>query len=257
MHPESREPHLLHAFTDLAYTLDEDYDVAEMLHRLTRYCIDLLGVSAAGVLLSDRREGLRVIASSDERAQVLEAFQLHANEGPCVECFRTGTPLSIPNLRAEGHRWPTFAAEAGSLGYASMYTTPLRSRHEIVGALNLFGSHTGHLSDADQQLANALAEIATVAILSSRAIRDGWALSAQLQTALDTRTVIEQAKGLIAHAGKLPIDETFTLLRVYGRAHSTRLSEIAQQLVAGTLPVDEVLTYQPRAQSESGKRRQR
>ena len=241
--PGQREPQLLRAFVDLADTLVDDYDVADVLHRLAEYCVELLGTAAAGILLSDQRGGLQVVASSSERTWLLELFQLQADEGPCVDSFRTGKPVSITDLDAEQHRWPTFAPEAISRGYISVYTVPLQLRGEVIGALNLFGTERGKLSDADQHVARALAATATIGILSDRAIHHGEVLTEQLQTALNSRVVIEQAKGLLAHAGNLPIDETFTLLRDYGRAHSTRLAEIAHQLVTGSLSAAEVIDH--------------
>lgn len=241
--PGQREPQLLRAFIDLADTLVDDYDVADVLHRLAEYCVELLGTAAAGILLSDQRGGLQVVASSSEQTWLLELFQLQTDEGPCLECFRTGQPISIADLAAEHHRWPAFVPEAVSRGYASMYTTPLQLRGDVIGALNLFGTQTGHLSAADQHVARALAATATIGILSDRAIHHGEVLTEQLQAALNSRVVIEQAKGLLTHAGDLPIDETFTVLRAYGRAHSTRLSEIAYRLLTGALSPTEVLNY--------------
>lgn len=241
--PEQREPQLLRAFVDLADTLVDDYDVVDVLHRLAGYCVELLGTAAAGILLSDQRGGLQVVASSSERTRLLELFQLQADEGPCLECFRTGQPISIADLSAEHQRWPAFVPEAVSRGYVSMYTVPLQLRGDVIGALNLFRTQTGHLSEADQHVARALAATATIGILSDRAIHHGEILTEQLQTALNSRIVIEQAKGLLAHAGDLSIDDTFTVLRDFGRANSARLAEVAYQLVSGALSPTEILNH--------------
>ncbi|WP_182348767.1 GAF and ANTAR domain-containing protein [Tomitella gaofuii] len=236
-----RESRLVDAFVDMADTLVADFDTAELLHRLTEYCVELLGVAEAGMLLADQRGSLQVLASSDERTELLELFQLQVNEGPCVDCFRTGRSVAVEDLAATPGRWPTFTPEALRVGYVSVHTVPLRLRDQIIGALNLFGTAPGTLSEADQHVARALAETATIGILSERAIRHGEVLTEQLQTALNSRVIIEQAKGVLAHAGDVPIDETFAVLRDYGRARQTRLTDIARQVVTGALAPGDVL----------------
>ncbi|WP_182357963.1 GAF and ANTAR domain-containing protein [Tomitella gaofuii] len=239
--PRGRESRLVDAFVEMADTLVDDFDTVELLHRLTEYCVELLGVAEAGMLLADQRGSLQLVASSAERTELLELFQLQVNEGPCVDCFRTGSPVSVADLAATAGRWPTFTPEALRVGYCSVHTVPLRLRDQTIGALNLFGTTPGTLSEADQHVARALAETATIGILSERAIRHGEVLTEQLQTALNSRVIIEQAKGVLAHAGDLPIDETFAVLRDYGRARRTRLTDIARQLVTGALDTAAVL----------------
>jgi GAF domain-containing protein len=242
--PEQREPRLVQAFVEVADTLVDDYDAAEMLHQLAEDCVELLDAAAAGLMLSDQRGSLQVLASSTERTRLLELFQLQANEGPCLESFHTGQPVLVADLTAEDTRWPAFVPEAVREGFASVHAVPLRLRGEIIGALNIFGAQPGPLSEADLRVAQALADVATIGILSERAIRRGEVLTEQLQTALNNMVTIEQAKGLLAHAGDLDMDQAFQVLRGYGRAHSTRLSEIAYQLVTGGLDTADVLVHQ-------------
>ncbi|HEX5252421.1 MAG TPA: GAF and ANTAR domain-containing protein [Mycobacterium sp.] len=244
--PEQRESRLVRAFVELADTLVDDYDIAEVLHQLTQRCVQLLGVAAAGLLLSDQRGNLQILASSTERTRLLELFQLQANEGPCLDCFHTGQRVLIGDITAEHTRWPAFAQEVAREGFHSVHAVPLRLRREVIGALNLFGTEPGRLAEADLLVAQALADTATIGILSERAIRRGEVLTGQLQTALKNRITIEQAKGLLAHAGNLDMDEAFQALRSYGRAHATRLSEIAHQLTTGTLDPADILSHQSR-----------
>lgn len=239
-----RESRLVTAFVEMADTLVDDYDVADVLHRLTEHCVELLDAAAAGLLLADQRGSLQVLASSTERTRLLELFQLQANEGPCLDCFHTGQPVLISSLDAEHARWPTFAPEALRDGFHSVHAVPLRLRREVIGALNLFGTHPGELGAQDLTVARALADTATIGILQERAIHRGDVLTEQLQTALNTRITIEQAKGVLAHAGDLDMDQAFQTLRSYGRAHATRLSDIAAQLVVGNLDPADVLTGQ-------------
>ncbi|MGQ0837253.1 GAF domain-containing protein [Actinokineospora sp.] len=239
----ARETRLLHAFVDLADTLVDDYDVVDVLHQLVENCVDLLDAAAAGLLLSDQRGGLLPVASTSEQTRRLELFQLEADEGPCLDCFRTGEPVVVADLAAATDRWPRFAAHAAAEGFRSVHAVPLRLRGSTIGALNLFGTQAGPMDDQDLRVARALADTATIGILQERAIRRGEVLTEQLQTALNNRITIEQAKGVLAHAGDIDMNQAFQRLRSYGRATSTRLSEIAHRLVTGELPPKVILDH--------------
>lgn len=236
-----RESQLLHAFLELADILVDDYDVAEVLQQLVERCVELLDAAAAGLLLSDQRGGLQMMASSSERARLLELFQLQSNEGPCLEAFRSGEPVTVADLSTEVERWPSFAPEAVREGFRSVHAVPLRLRRQTLGALNLFGSEPGQLDEQDMRVARALADAATIGILQDRAIRRGEVLTEQLQNALNSRITIEQAKGILAHAGGLEMDQAFELLRNHSRRNRARLGELAHQLATGTLHPDELL----------------
>jgi transcriptional regulator with GAF, ATPase, and Fis domain len=242
-----RESRLVAAFVEMADTLVDDYDVAEVLHQLTLHCVHLLDAAAAGLLLSDQRGSLQVLASSTERTRLLELFQLQTDEGPCLDCVRTGQPVLVSDLDDERDRWPAFVPEAIREGFHSVHAVPLRLRREVIGALNLFGTAPGALSEQDLAVVRALADTATIGILQERAIHRGEVLTEQLQTALNSRITIEQAKGVLAHAGNLEMDQAFEALRSYGRARSTRLSEIAASLVTGRLGAGVVLASQRRS----------
>lgn len=233
--PTSRESRLVKAFVTLADTLVDDYDTAEMLHQLVQYCVDILDATAAGLLLSDQRGGLKVLAASTERAQLLELFQVQADEGPCRDCFQTGRAVMTPDLSAQVQRWPRFARKAIETGFHSVHAIPLQLRGDTIGAMNLFGATPGELSAEDVQVARALADTATIAILHERALHRAEVVTEQLQTALNNRVIIEQAKGVIAQAVDLDMGEAFDLIRDYGRNHSTRLSSVAHQIVTGEL----------------------
>lgn len=238
-----RESRLLQAFVEMADTLIDDYDINEVMHRLVEYCVELLGVSAAGLMFADEGGGLQTLAYSTERARLLESFQLRANEGPCLDCYRTGEPILIDDLARMTNRWPVFAPEALDQGFHSVHAVPLRLRKEVIGALNLFGQASGPLREHDLQVARALADAATIGILHKRAVHRGDVLTEQLQIALNHRIGIEQGKGVLAYAGKLEMDDAFEALRGYVRHHGLRLAEVAHQLVTGTLTPDAVLQH--------------
>lgn len=225
---------LTDAFVEMADTLVDDFDLMDFLHQLTTRCVRLLEVCAAGLLLADQRGTLRTVAASTEATRLLELFQLQTEQGPCLDCFRTGEPVAVLDLSAETTRWPRFVAEARQTGFRSVHALPMRLRDDVIGALNLFGAEPGPLTANTLRLGQALADIATIGLLQARAIRQRDALTEQLQTALNTRILIEQAKGVIAERRQLGIDESFDLLRNAARSHNRRLSDLASAIVDGS-----------------------
>lgn len=236
-----RESQLLGAFVRMADTLVDDYDIVELLHELVGYCVTLLDAAAAGLVLSDQRGSLQVLASSTEETRLLELFQIQTNEGPCLDCVTTGEPVLVADLAAEADRWPRFVPKALALGFAAVHAIPMRLRRDTIGALNLFDREPGAMRDQDAQVVRALADTATIGILQERAIHRGEVLTEQLQTALNNRVTIEQAKGVLAHAGGVDMDHAFQALRAYGRSHNARLSDIARLIVAQTIAPNVVL----------------
>lgn len=228
----SREQHLAAAFVELVDTLVDDYDVVDLLDRLVGHSVRLLDVTAAGLLLDDQRgNGLRVLAASSEQTRLLELFQLQTDQGPCLDCVRTGQPVSTPDLNAAATRWPRFVPVAIQQGFHAVHALPLRLRNQTIGTLNLFHDRPATLTPDDLRLGQALADAATIGILHERAIRRGETLIEQLQTALNSRVIIEQAKGFLADRGGFDVDQAFDLLRGYARNHNLRLSDTARQVV--------------------------
>lgn len=226
-----REQRVSEAFVALADTLVDDYDMIDLLDQLVAHCVALLAADAAGLMLADARDQLRVVAASSEDAQTMELLQLQSEEGPCLECYRTVTQVRVPDLADVADRWPTFVAAADRAGaFRSVHAIPLRLRGQAIGALNLFHREPAGLPEADLALGQALADVATIGILSERAIRRGEVLSEQLQTALNSRVVIEQAKGVISQQARVGMDAAFDLLRRYARGHNLRLTEVALQI---------------------------
>jgi GAF domain-containing protein len=229
-----REAMLAKALVELADTLVADFDVVELLTRLTSRCVDVLDVGAAGIMLAAPDGALRVVASSSEVMRVLELFELQAQEGPCLDCYRTGQPVVNYDL-ADG-RWPHFTAEALAVGFQSVHALPMRLRGTVIGALNLFHATTGAMRPADVTAAQALADMATIAILQHRAASEAQILNQQLNFALNSRIVIEQAKGMVAERKGLDMSDSFAMLRSYARNHNRRLADVAAEIISGTLP---------------------
>jgi GAF domain-containing protein len=218
-------------FVDLADTMVADFDVIEFLHMLTDRSVRLLGASAAGVMLADPRGQLRVAAASSEAAELLELFQLQNDEGPCLECFRTGQPAAAPDLSGPGQAWPRFATAATRAGFQAVHAVPMRLRDQVIGALNLFRAAAGPFSTGDIRIAQALADVATIGLLHERNVRRGEALAEQLQAALNSRVVIEQAKGKLAERLSIDMDQAFAMLRDYSRNSNQHLTNVARNFV--------------------------
>jgi GAF domain-containing protein len=235
----SREQLLSRAFVGLADTLVDDYDIIDLLDRLVSYSVELLAADAAGIMLTDSQGILRVVASSHENAKVMELLQLQSEQGPCMECCRTGAPVSVPDLADAAARWPVFVAAVAQRGaYRSVHALPLRLRGEAIGAMNLFHGQPGALPEADLVVGQALADVATIGILQERAIRSSEVVTEQLQTALNSRVIIEQAKGVLAQRGNLRMDAAFDRLRRYARNHNALLSEVARKVIETDLATD-------------------
>jgi GAF domain-containing protein len=225
-------------FVEVADTLVDDFDLIEFLHMVTARAAELVGSGAAGLLLADHQGRLQFMAASEERAELLELFQLQANQGPCQDCFRQGIPVICADLPADSARWPQFTPRAVDAGFGSVLALPLRLRQQVIGTLNLFGAHVGRMKTDDVHIVQALADVATIGLLQERAVRRGEVLAEQLQGALNSRIVIEQAKGAIAQIHGCGVDEAFQLLRDYGRRNNLRLSVLAHDIVTdpSTIP---------------------
>jgi GAF domain-containing protein len=224
-------------FVEIVDRLVDDFDVIDVLTVLTSRSVELLEAAAAGILLADEHGHLRVIGASTEQVQLLELFQIQNDEGPCLDSFHTGRIVSNANL-GEPSPWPKFAAESLLAGYPSVCAVPLRLKDLILGCLNLFMSEPVRLSDAEIALAQALADVASIAIVQDQATRQAAIREGHLQHALISRIAIEQAKGMMAERGNFDMDEAFVRLRTYARNNNRGLTEVAEALVAGTLNIE-------------------
>ena len=234
------EQRLSQVFVELADTLVDEFDALDFLSTLTERSVELLHADAAGVILNDLRGGLRVVASTTDEAEVLELFELQNDEGPCLDCFNSGRAVVNVGLPAARTRWPQFTAAAAGVGYQSAHAIPLRLRSAVIGAMNLFSVAVVELTDEDVALAQALADIATIGLLQERAVRQSGLIAEQLQTALNSRILIEQAKGVLLASAGIGVDRAFQLMRDYSRRHQEPVKTVARRLIDRELTADDL-----------------
>lgn len=245
MSAATRQQDLSATFVELADTLVADFDVVELMDTLVTRCVRLLDAAACGLLLADVDGTLHLLAASSEQVRLLELFQLQNDEGPCLEAFRTGRPVVNDDLDAAVDRWPRFAAAARQAGYASVQALPLRLRTEVIGALNLFHAEPGASAQADRAIAQALADVATIGLLQARSIRRESDLAEQLQAALNSRIIVEQAKGVLAERLGVDLSAAFGLLRSSARERQMKLSAYARAIVDGSAEQVDPVDQQP------------
>jgi GAF domain-containing protein len=243
-------------FVELADTLIENFDVVDFLQRLTDRCVELLQADASGLMLTDQRGGLQLMAATLERARVLELFELQVQEGPCLECFNTGEAITNVELaEAEANRrWPVFAPAAMDAGFGATHALPMRLRGRVIGALNLFTDDQVRLGDHDIAVGQAMADVATIGLLHQRNTHEQTILSEQLQTALQSRILVEQAKGALAARTGVTVGEAFTKMRSYARSNNLTLSGVAEAVVDGSLAEEILAVRGRRAGAGDGRR---
>ena len=230
-----REAVLARTLVELADTLVDDFDVVDLLTRLAGRCVEVLDVDAAGIMLAAPDGQLRVMASSSEAMRVLELFEVQAQEGPCLDSHRTGVAVVNQDLAAANGRWPRFASEALAAGFQSVHALPMRLRGSVIGALNLFRAGPGEMGPEDIEVAQAFADVATIAILQHRAAQEAQIINEQLTHALNSRIVIEQAKGMVSERLGLDMERSFNVLRHHARNHNLRLADVANAVIVGTI----------------------
>jgi GAF domain-containing protein len=234
-----REHWLARTLIELADTLADDFDLAELLHRLLERCVELLGAAEAGIVLTNDEGRLQAVASTSEGMHVLELLEVQNEEGPCLDSYLTGA--AIRNAPLDGERWPAFAERARAGGFRRVHAMPLRHGGLTVGALNVFHADGGASSDADLDIAQSLADMATISVLHHRALSHAVTVAGQLQRALHSRVAIEQAKGVVAERLHIDIDAAFGLLRGFARRTNEHIADVAALVLAGRVPVEQLV----------------
>jgi GAF domain-containing protein len=226
---------LLDVFVEAADTLVDDFDLIDFLHHVAEHTVSISGASSVGMLLADENDELQFMAASSVDARQLELYQLEHVEGPCLDCYTSRRPVIVNDVTAVADRWPTFVPRATELGVQSVHAFPMRLRDRVIGALNVFGSTPLPLDSRDARVIQSLADIATIGIIQERAILAAETLTQQLQGALASRVVIEQAKGVVAASTGITVDEAFAVLRGYARSHRIRVTDLSNDIVTRIL----------------------
>jgi len=234
----SREALLTQTFVELADTLVDEFDIVELLTTLADRCVEVLDVSAAGLMLVAPEGDLRAVASSSEAMRLVELFELQTQEGPCLDCYRTREPVLNQHLGEAKDRWPRFTPVAIQAGFHSVHALPMRLRGDVIGALNLFRADRAEMAHADVVTGQALADVATITILQHRAAIENRIVNEQLSHALNSRIIIEQAKGVLAERAHLGMEAAFSRMRNHARRRNLKLVEVAERVVKGTLGVE-------------------
>jgi GAF domain-containing protein len=230
-------------FVEIADTLVDEFDVLDYMHMITERVADLTAAPAVGMLLADQHGRLEFVAGSNENVTLVELFVVQNKEGPCLESFRTGEPVVNVDLDNAGGRWPRFAPLAVASGFQSVHAFPLRLRQQVIGTLNVFGDIPGQgFENDDVTIMQALADAATIGLLQERAVSHGEVLTEQLQGALNSRIIIEQAKGAVAQARGITVDDAFTVIRGHARSHNRRLTEVAHAIVTDPHALRQIVT---------------
>ncbi len=233
---------LAETFVELADTLVADFDPVEFMHLLSNRCVTTLEVDAAGILLLDHHGELQVVGASSDRARLLELFELQHRQGPCMECYRTSAPVTVAGFTEPPQRWPEFSAVAKDAGFGALHALPMRLREQTVGALNLFTVAAGALAEPKLKVAQAMADVATIGLLQAQVISHRELLAGQLQKALQSRVLIEQAKGVLAERLQIDMSLAFETLRRYSRSHNMHLSNAAEGVIAGAIDMTSLKT---------------
>jgi len=228
------------AFVELADTPFNEQEVSGYLDVLCRRTVDLVGGGEVGVLLANSQGTLSLMASSTERMHMLELLQLQGTEGPCFESFHSGLPVVNAPLAASGDRWPTFTPLALGVGFRSVSSIPMRVQAQTIGAVNVFSTSSTGLDASGYRLGEALAHVATIGIFHQRALDQAQGLATQLQGALDSRVVIEQAKGMVAERMGIRVEDAFLLIRGHARVQRAPLAAVAAAVVSGVLQPTEL-----------------
>lgn len=231
----SRELMLLETLTVVADTLVDDFDAAEFLHELVGRCAVICEAADVGIVLANARHELVVMASTSERAHAIEALQLAAGHGPCLDAFVSGEVVTARSREEIAQRWPALSQGVRDTGYQSVHAVPMRLRSTMIGSLNFFREREGRLDPVEVAAAQTIADVATIGLVQERLVREATTTRDQLQHALDARIVIEQAKGVLAHRNGIDMETAWRALRQRARSHQARVSDIAQATVEGVI----------------------
>jgi GAF domain-containing protein len=230
------QPLFLQTLSRFAVVLPARYDLEAALSELTESVTAVLGLAGSGVTMAEDGR-LRFVTAVSHASGALERVQEEHQAGPCRDAYETGEVVRVSDVREESARWPAFSATAEHLAVAGVAGIPMRLDDQIIGALNLYSNQPRQWSDGDIAVAGVLADVATSYVVNASKLRQQEQLSEQLQAALESRVVIEQAKGITAHKNAVTIDQAYHLMRRHARNNNASLRVVAEAIVAVGLKV--------------------
>jgi GAF domain-containing protein len=230
------QPLFLQTLSRFAVVLPVRYDLEAALSELTESVTAVLGLCGSGVTMAEEGH-LRFVTAVSQASRELERNQEEQQAGPCREAYETGVVVRVTDVRKESARWPEFSATATRLSVAGVAGIPMRLADQIIGALNLYSPEPREWSDVDIAVAGVLADVATSYVVNASKLRQQEQLSEQLQEALESRVVIEQAKGITAYKNAVTIDQAYQLMRRHARNNNASLRLVAEAIVAVGLQV--------------------
>ena len=220
---------------EFAQLMTEDRSPQLVLERLASYCTELLPVHGVGVLLKTATGGLEAATANTEAGAIVEKAEAELGEGPCTDALASGEQVLAPDLERCAERWPRFVPLALDGGIRAIHGLPLTARGETLGSVDLVALEVLNLSATELATAQMLADVTVAYLVNIRAFEDKSALADQLQRALDSRIVIEQAKGVLSERRGLTVTDAFEVLRTYARSNGQKLHDVAAALVRGEL----------------------
>lgn len=231
---------LAQVFVEVADSLVADFDLIDFLHTVAAHAAELSGDAEVGLVLADEEGRLHHMGSSHQSALLLELVQVQDEQGPCRDCYVTGTPVFEVDLAGAMDRWPSFAPQAVAAGFGSVHAFPMRLRDRVIGALNVFGREPRSLSAEAVGVVQALADVATIALIQEQAIARADVLNEQLQAALNSRIAVEQAKGAVAAVLGVDVARAFDLMRRHARSARIPLTDYAHDLLGSPDRIQEL-----------------
>jgi len=228
----------LRTLSRFAASLPSRYDLQEALSELTESVTSVLGLCGSWVTMADDGQ-LHFVTSVSQASAELERdhAQLHPFPCPCRDAYSTGLVVRVTDVREELARWPQFSASATRLSIAGVAAIPMRLSDQVIGALNLYSPEPREWSDEDMAVAGVMADLATSYVVNVSKLRQQEQLSEQLQGALESRVVIEQAKGITAQQNSVTVEQAYQLMRSHARNNNASLRLVAQAIVAAGLRI--------------------
>jgi GAF domain-containing protein len=222
---------LLQVLRDFTSDIVNPYDLDELLYRVTRDAVTVLEAAGAGIMLEADDGGLSFAAASHELVMEVEQVQAHIGDGACHEAFVQREVVVVEDLRQE-ERWPEYVRRVTDAGLHAVLGIPMTAFGHTIGVINVYRAGPTRWSDEDVDAAEILAAVGAGYIVNASRMRAQHELQEQLHTAIESRDIIGQAKGVLMAREGVGADDAFQMLRSISQSNNVKLREVAQRVVA-------------------------